>query len=678
MVKADGRHQQVRCPAHDDRQASLSIDAGKQGGVVVKCHAGCATRAVLDAGGLVMADLQPAGDAPRAAGNIVATYPYRDEQGHELYQVLRLSPKSFRQRRADGVGGWLWQLDGVRRVLYRLPDIMGADTVWMVEGEKDADRLAAEGLPVTTWAGGATAWRADYIAQLKGAGARTLIVLPDNDDPGRRCARTIVAAATAAGIDARAVELAGLPPKGDVSDWLDAGHDASELERLTLNDELPTYGVSLDDFRAYMPDHLYIFAPTRAMWPAASVNARLPPMPVTDADGRAVLNENGGAKTIKASLWLDKHQPVEQMTWSPGDPLLIRDRLVAEGGWVDRPGCACFNQYRGPTLKPGDASKADPWIDHVRFVYPDDAEHLFNWFAHRVQRPHEKINHALVFGGNPGIGKDTILEPLAHAIGPWNMGDISAPALLGVFNGFLKSVVLRVSEARDLGEIDRYAFYERSKLYIAAPPDVLRVNEKHLREYPIRNVCGLLITTNHKSNGLYLPADDRRHYVAWSELSAELQDEDVPPDYFQSLYDWFAQDGYRHVLAWLQARPLRGFNPKAPPPKTAAFWAIVDAGRSPEDAEMADAVSSLGQPDALTVDMLSEPPTPDDFRTWLKDRRSRPRIPHRLESCGYVASRSPYAKDGLWIVHRRRCVVYVKASLSVTAQHEAAHALADH
>ena len=90
------------------------------------------------------------------------------------------------------------------------------------------------------------------------------------------------------------------------------------------------------------------------------------------------------------------------MTWAPGLPEIIEDRLLYEGGWLDRPGVRCFNQYLAPTIIPGDARRADRWLDHVRLVYPNDAEHLLSWLAHRVQRPQEKINHALVLGGEPG------------------------------------------------------------------------------------------------------------------------------------------------------------------------------------------------------------------------------------------------------------------------------------
>jgi len=425
----------------------------------------------------------------------------------------------------------------------------------------------------------------------------------------------------------------------------------------------PAGAVDFDDFYAYMPAHAYLFAPTRELWPMASVDARLPGVPEVDDDGHPVFGAHG-QKRLKASKWLDRNRPVEQMTWAPGEPMIVCDRLVADAGWVERPGSRCFNLYRPPVLVGGNPALAQPWVDHVRTVYPGDAEHILRWLAQRVQHPQEKINHALVLGGKPGIGKDTILEPVSAAIGPWNMGDIPAPALVGRFNAFTKSVILRISEARDLGEIDRYAFYERCKLYTAAPPDVIRVDEKNLREYPIQNIVGVIITTNHKTNGLYLPADDRRHYVAWSELTQD----DFDADYFTALYAWFASGGTAHVAAWLQAHDIEEWNPKAPPAKTAAFWAIVDASRTPEDAEIADAVSTHGEPDALTVALIAESPTPKAFADWLTDRKNSRLIPHRLETVGYVAVRSPHAKDGLWVVSGRRCVVYAKESLPMPAR----------
>jgi Bifunctional DNA primase/polymerase, N-terminal/Primase C terminal 2 (PriCT-2)/Family of unknown function (DUF5906) len=286
----------------------------------------------------------------------------------------------------------------------------------------------------------------------------------------------------------------------------------------------PDGGVSISDFHAYMEMHNYIFAPTRGMWPASSVNARIPPI-------RIGVDKAGKPKTIPASAWLDKHSPVEQITWAPGEPKIIRDRLISEGGWIERTGVSCFNLYRPPTIVPGDAAEAGPWLDHVRKVYPDDADHIIRWLAHRVQRPQEKINHALVFGGSQGIGKDTIIEPVKRAVGPWNVAEINPKQGMGRFNGFVKSVILRINEARDLGDADRYQLYEHMKPITATPPDVLRVDEKNLREYTVLNCTGVIITTNNQDS-LYLPADDRRYYVAWSPLTKE----DFPAAYWVELW----------------------------------------------------------------------------------------------------------------------------------------------
>jgi hypothetical protein len=416
-------------------------------------------------------------------------------------------------------------------------------------------------------------------------------------------------------------------------------------------------GVSVDDFWAYMPMHNYIYAPTRAHWPGSSVNARIPPVKLTDERGNPVLDKDGEQRTVLAATWLDQHRSVEQMTWAPGLPDVIPNRLILEGGWIDRPGVKCFNLYLPPTIAPGDARQAGKWLDHVRYVFPDEADHIIDWLAHRVQRPQDKINHALVLGGLQGIGKDTILEPAKYAVGPWNCQEVSPKQVLGRFNGFLKSVILRISEARDLGEFDRFALYDHMKTYTAAPPDVLRVDEKHLREHSIINCCGVVITTNHKSDGVFLPADDRRHYVAWSDRTKE--DARFQGDYWKELWGYYESGGLRHVTTFLMERDIRGFNAKAPPPKTPAFWAIVDANRAPEESELADLLDALDNPEAVTIGMLLTV-SRDQTAEWLRDRRNRRVIPHRLEKCGYVPVRNPDANDGIWKVDGQRMVVYAK------------------
>jgi hypothetical protein len=316
-----------------------------------------------------------------------------------------------------------------------------------------------------------------------------------------------------------------------------------------------------EDFVAYLPTHSYLFVPCREPWTRGGVDAKLPPVPVLDRHGRPKLR-NGKPVVIKPSEWLDENRAVEQLAWCPGEPMLIEDRLVVDGGWIERKRVRIFNLYRPPRIKLGDPTQAGPWLDHFHKIYPRDADHGICWFAHRVQRPGEKINHALVLGGAPGIGKDTLLEPLKYAVGNWNFHDVTPSHLLASFNAYAKSIVLRINEARDLGEASRFAFHDRTKIYITTPPDVLRVNEKHIREYYVFNVIGFIITTNHKTDGIYLPIDDRRHYVAWSDAVKE----DFSPEYWVKFWQWYRYEGgFAHVAAYLSTLDISGFDPKAPP-----------------------------------------------------------------------------------------------------------------
>ena len=452
--------------------------------------------------------------------------------------------------------------------------------------------------------------------------------------------------------------------------WKDAARDYQNDRKKSGNrvrpfrprDENPAAeGVTLENFHAYMPLHSYIFAPSREMWPVSSVNSRLPPVTVT---------ENGKEKTVTAAAWLDRNSPVEQMTWAPGKPMIIADRLVSEGGWIERNKVKCFNLYRPPTIQHGDPNQAGLWLNLVEQIFPNDFAHIIAWLAHRVQHPEEKINHALVLGGAMGIGKDTIIEPVKQAIGPWNFQEVSPQQMLGRFNGFVKSVILRVSEARDLGDVNRFSFYDHMKAYTAAPPDVLRCDEKNLREHAVFNVCGVIITTNHKADGIFLPGDDRRHYVAWSEQVKE----DFTKEFWDRIWNWYERGGLCHVAAYLADFDLAQFNPKAPPPKTQAFFEIVDANRAPEDAELADIFDRLGNPEATTLIRVTSEAR-GDFENWIKDRKNRRAIPHRMESAGYVPVMNETAKSGLWVINGMRQRIYAKASLAPRDRFKAASAL---
>jgi hypothetical protein len=229
-----------RCPVHDGASAtSLSITEGDDGRVLLHCFSGCPVEAIVAKLGLTMGDLYPPRILPtagtgRAVGpkspspRIVDTSDYVDADGTLLYQTVRREPKGFFQRRPDGHGGWINTLDGVVRVLLHLPELLASSrAVWLPEGEKDVAALRALGLLATTAVGGASApWLPQYTDALSG---RHVLLLADNDDPGRARVWTIARALLPVAASVRIVELPDLPAKGDVSDWIARGGTKDEL-----------------------------------------------------------------------------------------------------------------------------------------------------------------------------------------------------------------------------------------------------------------------------------------------------------------------------------------------------------------------------------------------------------------------------------------------------------------
>jgi len=190
----------------------------------------------------VQHDTGPADDIGHEARpkmKIAESYDYRSAEENLAFQVVRFDPKGFAQRRPDGKGGFTWSLNGVERVLYRLPELLSADpseTVFVPEGEKDVDRLVRLGLVATTNPEGAGKWRDECTATLKG---RPVAILPDNDEAGRKHAEKVAGALYGEAASVKVVVLPGLPEKGDVSDWLDTGKSVDDLLRIV--DESPQW-----------------------------------------------------------------------------------------------------------------------------------------------------------------------------------------------------------------------------------------------------------------------------------------------------------------------------------------------------------------------------------------------------------------------------------------------------
>jgi hypothetical protein len=198
------------------------------------------------------------------------------------------------------------------------------------------------------------------------------------------------------------------------------------------------------------------------------------------------------------------------------------------------------------------------------------------------------------------------------------------------------------------------------KSYLAAPPPTLPTNEKYIKHYHVPNVCGVIFTTNYKENGMYLPPDDRRHYVAWSERTSE----DFGKGFWQDFWDWYEDGGFWHVVAYLRQRDISGFRPGEAPPKTEAFWDIANANRGTEETELQDALDQMKRPAAVTVEqILAQPNLPVALSNWLHDRKNRRVVPKHFRDCDYVIARNPGAKNGLWVIGGRRQAVYARKDL---------------
>ncbi len=251
----DGWAYTALCPGHSDHDPSLHIGSNPDGSAKLKCFAGCESKDVLAAVGLSARDLfRP---KARSGGDISKYYVYRNAKGDVKYRVVRKDPKGFFQQRLSTDGVWLNNMQGVRRLLYRLPELVAAPAdqwVFVVEGEKDTDKLATIGLVATTNAGGAGKWPTND----KALHGRRVCLVPDLDEAGLKHMNMVGARLDGHCTDLRLLELPGedLPTGYDVWDWLTDGGDRDKL--LALADEAPRFEAPAESEPSQDPLALYI------------------------------------------------------------------------------------------------------------------------------------------------------------------------------------------------------------------------------------------------------------------------------------------------------------------------------------------------------------------------------------------------------------------------------------
>lgn len=251
-VVESGNGWEARCPCRqDDRNPSLSVHENSDGQVLLYCHRnnGCTAPMVCESLGMDVKDLFPKDSLRTSTSDVVypkqappklkfvASYDFTDADGNLLFQKVRYidentGRKTFRQRKPDGSGGWNYKLGDTPKVLYNLPAVLEAkangDTIFVVEGEKDADTITGLGGVATTMPGGAGKWLGIHTTALAGA---VVDIIADNDEPGMKHAAQVYNELVAAGCD---VKVWRCPSEKDVTDHIQAGGDLTSVVEVDM------------------------------------------------------------------------------------------------------------------------------------------------------------------------------------------------------------------------------------------------------------------------------------------------------------------------------------------------------------------------------------------------------------------------------------------------------------
>jgi predicted P-loop ATPase len=424
--------------------------------------------------------------------------------------VVRYQTKDFRQRRPDGNGGYIWSLGDTRRVLYRLPEVLSADEVVIVEGEKDADRLCKAGFVATTSPQGAQFWRDELAVSLAG---RRVAVIPDNDEAGRKHAQVVAAAARKHGAaSVKLLDLGVQKKGGDASDWLDAGHTADELRDLIA--KAPEWqppaswrnALVLDRDRNPRGNEANVALILRRD-PAFSTSLRFNEF-TCEAECSTLpwrQNEEWRAWTdvddIELAIWAqERGVPAKPATCAgavqvaaskhPHHP--VREYLDGLRWDGTKRLDTWLSIYLGVRFEKEDGSDEEAAAARAKNTYLREIGRSFLISAvARIYEPGCKVDHALIIEGEEGIGKSGAVKVLAVRE-EWFTDEIGEIGSKDCAQG-LRGKWL--AEFSDLNELKR-AEIERTKSFISRTTDRYRPSYGR-RSQDFKRQCAFAGTTNH-------------------------------------------------------------------------------------------------------------------------------------------------------------------------------------
>ena len=485
----------------------------------------------------------------RPARRIVATYSYTDENDVTLFQCVRYEPKAFSQRRPDGFGGWIPNLQGVRRVLFHLPQLQAADTVLIVEGEKDVLNLERLGFVATCNSMGAGKWRPEYSDQLAGKNA---VILPDNDESGENHLADVGASLTG---KATSVRVLRVPVGKDVSDWIAVG----ATRELILEAIAAATQFSEGNEPAAANDHDWrkeLMTTDRGMPKAVLANAITALRLAPKWQGVLAFDEFSHATVAVAPLpWGST-----TVEWTDQEDRLTANWLQHEGIFVsvEIAGQAVQAAARDHRVHPvreyldkldwDGTRRLDSWLSSYLGVERSDysdavgARWMISGVA-RVYEPGVKADCCLILEGDQGIKKSTALRVLT---GDWFTDEI---AELGSKDAALQTRGVWIIEIAELDSMSR-AEVGKIKAFMSRAVDRYRPPYgKRLVESPRQ--CIFAGSVNH-TNYLRDETGARRF---WPVSCGEIKIDDLKRDRDQLWAE--ARERYKSGSSWwLDSRAL--------------------------------------------------------------------------------------------------------------------------
>lgn len=547
-LKKQGAGYMALCPAHDDHNPSLKVTEGRDGRVLLHCHAGCKIDDVLNAIQMKPLDLF----IPKES-EIIREYSYPGEGGNEAYQIIRTHPKGFLFRRVVD-GKYVYNADGVKFVPYNLPNVIDAiannKPIWLVEGEEDADNLIKLFLCATTLCFGLK-WRPTYKKYFKNA---KIVIIPDNDKAGREKAFNVANHLYEVVQWIKIVKLEGLPNKGDVSDWLEKGGTKGDLIKLAKATPKwsPPESVELSEVDA---DIQKVVDDLNAKYATVLYRSNLLILqpdyydPALDRTTIQLINPN--------ALKQHYHNDRVIVGHKKDDTPIYKDKITVwlghpnrrtYDGMVFAPGVEdCenkFNLFRGFSVEPKQGS-CDRFLQHIYEVIADSDEKVYDYIiafmADAVQlRPRPGVAIAIL--GQQGVGKGIFVNNFGLLFGRHYTHITQPNHLTGRFNFHLaESLLVFVDEAFWAG--DKSA---ENILKGLVTEDLIMLESKGKDPYPIKNHNRYIMASN---NDWIIPAglEDRRFFVVRAS-NKYIQDR----DYFAKIQEEMDNGGREALIYYLQ------------------------------------------------------------------------------------------------------------------------------